>query len=93
VTISDLHLVDGWNNRWFVLGKCAVTTFVVVKEYPCYSREKILENTRLDNGNMDKDQTIDYTPRDVTQYKTQTCDFEAIYSTEGSTPTFDLKLR
>jgi len=93
VTISDLHLIEGWDNRWFVSGRCAVTCFQVVKEYPYYSREQILESARLDNENKIKGQTIDYTPHDVTQYTTQTRDFEAVYSAEGPTPTFELSLR
>ena len=93
VTIADFHLVEGWDKRWFVRGKCFVKFFQVVTEYPYYSAEVIQENNRLYNRDKNLAQKLDYTPREVTRYTTQTCEFEAYYSAESRNPTFDLTLR
>ena len=86
VSILECRLVEGWNNRWFVRGKCDVQSYEIVKIYPYYLPHEIQENSRLG-------QPLDYTPVDTPQYTTQTRIFEADYSTENGDPTFDLTLR
>jgi hypothetical protein len=88
VKISELRLVDGWDKRWFVRGTCEIQSRDVVQVYPYYSPKVIRSAAR-------QGETIeaDYSPQDVAKYTTQTRNFEAYYSTESATPTFDVTLK
>jgi hypothetical protein len=82
VTLSKPELIEGWNNRWTVRGKCEVQyNGEVVRVYPVTPQDQ----SSIENS--------DHTPYDITQYSTKVQDFEAIYSAETETPTFDVTLR
>jgi hypothetical protein len=88
VTISELHLIEGWNNRWSVRGKCEVQyNGEVVKVYPTYSPETVRAYAK-----NNRSQELDYTPYETTKYSSKTQDFDAIYNAEAATPTFEVTL-
>jgi hypothetical protein len=82
VTLSKPELIEGWNNRWTVRGKCEVQyNGEVVRVYPVTPQDQ----SSIENS--------DHTPYDITQYITKVQDFDAIYSAETETPTLDVTLR
>ena len=85
VNISEMHLVDGWDNRWYVRGISTVRFTEWSKVSPVYSPEEVhFAATNL--------RQLDYTPRSVPQYTVRSQAFEAVYSTSGGKPTFEVTL-
>jgi len=89
VTLTDLQLIEGWNNRWSVRGKCDIEyNGESVRVYPTYPPETVDAYSRA--GRLKE---LSYAPYDTTRYSQKTQEFTAIYNAEASEPTFDLTLR
>lgn len=89
ITLSDLQLIEGWDNRWIARGKCDIQyNGEVVKVYPTHSSDTVRAY-----GEAGRLHELDYKPYETTQYSQKIQEFEAIYNAESAEPTFELTLR
>jgi hypothetical protein len=83
VTFAEFGLINGWDKRWSMRGKCDVQSGELVKVYPFYSKAEIEESQTTGLP-------LDYTAQETVHYTLKTFEFEATYSTEGSSPALDV---